>query len=90
MTNLPTWAIHDDVAKNFRIPKNEDLSLDATYTVTIRSEIQVPDDYTQTTFTTWFQEYTFDIVLIDPCETSTIDDFALADMERSVKQPAAT
>ena len=54
VTNLPTWAIHDGTAKNFRIPKNEDLSLDATYTVTLRSEIQVPDDYTETTFTTWF------------------------------------
>ena len=43
-----------------------DLSLLGSTTVTIRSEISVPDDYTKTTFTTKSDEYDF-IVYVEPC-----------------------
>ena len=45
--------------------------------MTLRSEIKVPTDYTKTTFTTWEQTYTFDIIMIDPCKTSTLDDYTI-------------
>lgn len=61
------------------------MSLDGTYTVTISSAIQVPTDYTKTTFTTWEDSYTFDIIMIDPCKTSTLDPFTILPMENSVK-----
>lgn len=75
VTNLPGFALHNEQSKDFSISKNEQHDLDGTYTVTLRSEIQVPDDYTKTTFTTWHQEYTFDIIMIDPCKSSVLDDF---------------
>ena len=46
VTNLPAFAIHDELASNFVIPQNSDLGLIGEYTVTLKSEIQVPDDYT--------------------------------------------
>ena len=85
VTNLPSFATHRESDSNFKIAKNENLALDGTYTVTLRSEIHVPTDYTKTVFTTWYKEYTFDIVMIDPCKTSTIDDFTVPDMAVSVK-----
>ena len=62
------------------------MALDGIYTVTLRSEIQVPTDYTKTKFTTWFKSYTFNITMIDPCKTTTIDYYNVTDMKRSVKQ----
>ena len=61
LTNLPSFMSHNDVDKNFDIPQTSDLSLVGSYVVTIRSEIQVPDDYTGTTFTTMFVEYDFTV-----------------------------
>ena len=90
MTNLPTFTFHQEPSSNFLIANTEDLSLDGTYTVTLRSEIQVPTDYTKTVFTTWEQTYTFNIIMIDPCKTSTIDDFVILDMTRSVKEGTNT
>ena len=54
VTNLPSFASHNELAKDFNIPMTEQHDLDGIYTVTLKSEIQVPDDYTKTTFTTWF------------------------------------
>ena len=59
MSNLPAFAIHDEPASNFIIPQNNDLGLIGKYTVTLRSEICVPDDHTQATCTTLFVEYDF-------------------------------
>ena len=39
VTDLPSFASHDGVDKDFSIPKNEEHALDGTYTVTLRSEI---------------------------------------------------
>ena len=59
VTNLPSFANHNEPDSDFTIPQNNDLSLIGSYTVTIRSEIQVPDDYTLSSFTTMFVEYDF-------------------------------
>lgn len=77
---------HQEQTKNFLIAKTEDFSLDGRYTVTLRSEIQVPDDHTFASYTTWAQEFTFEVVMIDPCKTSVLSDFVVEDMSRSVKQ----
>ena len=61
---------HNESTSDFTIPLNSDLSLIGSYPVTIRSEIQVPDDYTLTSYTTMFVEYDF-IILIEPCLVST-------------------
>ena len=42
------------------------MDLIGAYTVTIRSEIQVPGDHTKTTFTPMFAEHDF-IVYMEPC-----------------------
>ena len=59
VTNLPSFANHNEATSDFTIPQNNDLDLIGEYTVTLRSEIQVPDDYTQSTYTTVFTEYDF-------------------------------
>ena len=46
----------------------------------------MPDDHTFATYTTWAQEFTFEVVMIDPCKTSVLSDFVIEDMSRSVKQ----
>lgn len=39
VTDLPAFSQHVSTNANFKIPKIEDLSLDGSYTVTLRSEI---------------------------------------------------
>ena len=47
LTNLPTFVSHNAPSSDdFSVPLNDDLSLMGSYTVTIRSEIQVPTDHT--------------------------------------------
>ena len=46
----------------------------------------MPDDHTLASYTTWAQEFSFTIVVIDPCKASSLGDFAVEDMSRSVKQ----
>ena len=64
--NLPPFVTHDEAASEFTIAKNTDLSIIGSYTVTLRSEISVPTDYTKTSFTKKFVEYDF-LILIEPC-----------------------
>lgn len=60
LTNLPTFVTHNAPnSDDFTIPQTTDASLIAAYTVTIRSEISVPDDYSKTTFTTMSAEHDF-------------------------------
>ena len=61
VTNLPAWAQHNIASSDFTIPQNGNLSLVGSYTVTLRSEINIPNDYTNTTFKTFFVEYPFQI-----------------------------
>jgi hypothetical protein len=45
--NLPTFVTHNaPTTADFSVPKSSDLSLIGSYPVTIRSEINVPNDYT--------------------------------------------
>jgi len=48
VTDLPAFAFHNVNSSKFEIPQTENLTLDGIYTVTLRSEIQVPTDYTKT------------------------------------------
>ena len=65
ITNLPPFATHNEPTSNFSI-ETSDLADIGAYVVTIRSEIQVPTDFTQTSFTTFFVEYDFTI-FVEPC-----------------------
>ena len=70
ITGLPNFVTHNEGTSDFNIPKISDLDLIGEYTVTIRSEIEVPDDATSGTTTTKFVEYEF-TVLIQPCIVNT-------------------
>ena len=54
LTNLPSFVEHNESTSDFTISRNADLSLIGSYLVTIRSEIQVPDDATSSSFSTFF------------------------------------
>ena len=69
-SNLPGFIKHNEASSDFSIPKTTDLGLIGSYTVTIRSEIQIPEDYTGMTFKTMFVEYDFTI-FVGPCQFST-------------------
>ena len=71
--DLPDFVTHNLSTSDLTISQNSDLSLIGSYPVTIRSEIQVPDDFTMTTFTTMFVEYEFTI-LIEPCLVTSYTD----------------
>ena len=59
VTNLPTFATHNEFSSDFTISKTNDLGLIGEYTVNLCSEIDVPDDYSMTTFTTLVFDYDF-------------------------------
>lgn len=46
VTNLPSFMMHNEQTSDFTIAQNPDLNLIGSYTVSVRSEIKVPDDYT--------------------------------------------
>ena len=66
LTNLPLLVTHNEVSSDFTVPQSADLSFIGEYTVNIKSEIQVPNDQTKSTFTTYEVNYDF-LVVIDPC-----------------------
>ena len=66
VTNLPDFITHNEDSSDFTLPQTSDLSLIGTYTVTIRSEIQVPEDHTGSSFKTLFAEYDF-VITVEPC-----------------------
>ena len=70
ITNLPDFMQHNENTSDFEIPKNTNLELIGEYIVTIRSEIEVPDDASSGTTTTMFVEYDF-TVFIEPCIVNT-------------------
>ena len=88
--NLPSFATHDDIQQNFGVSKTEDLSLHGIYDVTLRSEFQQPTDYTKTDILTIFEEYVFQIEMIDPCFASAMEPLVIGDMLRAVKQSQDT
>ena len=66
VTNLPSFANHNEPSSDFTIPQNNNLSLIGEYIVTLRSEIQVPDDYTLTSYTSMFVKYDF-VIQVEEC-----------------------
>ena len=73
LTGLPAFVTHNaPVTDDFSVPFSDDLSLIGSYPVNIRSVIEIPDDYTKSTFTTMFVEYDF-IVFIEPCLVTSYD-----------------
>ena len=70
ITGLPVFIEHNEGTSDFDIPNNSDLDLIGEYKVTIRSEIEVPDDASSGTTTTMFVEYDF-TVFIEPCIVNT-------------------
>ena len=68
MINSPDFLIHNSPDSNdFNVAQVTDLTLAGEYTVTIQSEIQMPDDYTMSTFTPVISEHDFK-VFINPCK----------------------
>ena len=70
VTDLPAFAVHNEDTSDFTIAQNNDLALIGEYTVTLRSEIQVPDDHTKSTFTPYFVEYQF-LIQVEECLVDT-------------------
>ena len=63
LTDLPSFVTHNESSSDFTVPQTGDLSLLGEYPVTIRSEICVPDDHTQSTCSTMFVEYEFQVIM---------------------------
>ena len=90
VTKLPAWAIHNEDSKDFTIPETGDLSLIGSYTVTMRGEIEIPDDATMTTFSTMFVQYDF-VIIMKPCAvTSYTDTTRVTLIEYFVSDPMLT
>ena len=70
---LPAWITHNVASSDFTIPLNGDLSLIGQYTYNIQSTITVPDDYKDTTSTTYTVDYDF-IVTVEPCVVNSFED----------------
>ena len=66
------------------MPKTEELSYHGVYDVTVRAEFEQPTDYTKSTMVSIFNEYIFQIEMIDPCFASIMDPILVDDMERAV------
>lgn len=69
---------------DFTIPSTVNRALAGTYTVSLKGYVQQPDDYTVTTFTEKAVNYDFNIVMVDPCATTTLDAFTVNDMWTAV------
>ena len=90
LTDLPVFMTHNEASSDFTVPQSDDLNLIGEYTVNIRSEIQVPDDPTQSTFTTYDAAYDF-LVIVDPCSvTSLIDIETVGDITYRIGDPDQT
>ena len=71
MTGVPTFVQHDAVGRDFTILETLDISIVGVYPVEITTTIQVPDDYSKSTFTTHTIVQNFDIIV--ECVISSID-----------------
>lgn len=88
VSNLPSFATHRSASADFQIPATSDLDLIGVYTVNIKAEICVPDDYTQGSCTPVVVQYDFEI-LVEPCIITSFDPTPeLFDMIYSVREPA--
>jgi len=62
--------VYDKQNAKFNLPQTADLSIIGIYSFVIRSEIEVPNDYTMATKRIMFKEETV-TVRINPCQVST-------------------
>ena len=63
VTNLPAMIEHEAAEFRFRVNEQSDNANIGAYTITIRSEISVPDDATLTSFTPMVVEYDFTVFI---------------------------
>ena len=80
VTGLPNWIIHDENAKDFRVPQTTDSSLVGVYTVTITGAVSVPDDYTKASYTSRTGSQDFNI-FVEPCITTSVTSNVLGNVE---------
>ena len=62
---------NDAVTQDF-VVQTDDSNDVGIYTVTVECTIQVPDDYTKTSYTEWKQSDTFTII-VQPCKPDMVD-----------------
>ena len=86
---LPFWISHSLASSDFTIPQTADLSLIGEHTFTIRSEIQVPDDFTGDTTTMMFDEDTL-VVRIEPCDILSFTTIPISKVVYIIGDPAVT
>ena len=69
LVNLPDFVTHNQGTQDFTIEQNADLGIIGEYKVTIRSEIEIPNDHTATTYTKMLSEYDF-VIQVNGCQIS--------------------
>jgi hypothetical protein len=70
VTDLPAFMTHNTASAKFTLPSTSNLALIGKYTFTVRSEINVPNDYTMTTTTVMFKEEIVTVYVV-PCTVNT-------------------
>lgn len=80
LTNDQFFLIHQQFTNNFLIPTTENRDLEGTYTVSLRGYLNQPNDYTMTTTTAKEVNYDFDVIMVDPCDTTTLEAYTINDM----------
>ena len=56
----------------------------------LRAEFKQPTDYTKSNMEPIYNEYVFQIEMIDPCFASVLDSLIIDDMMHAVKQSQTT
>ena len=73
VTNMPEFMTHDEINSEFTISIVTDLSKIGSYVITIKSEIQIPDDAVLSSYTTMSASYDLTVYL-KPCEVDSYFD----------------
>ena len=79
-SGLLQFMNYDETSDVIKIETDEPSHADS-YLVTIDSEIQVPDDHTMSSFTTWTASFVFNVAVELPCTASEINPFTLSTMQ---------
>ena len=88
ISNLPTFLTNNEATADFTVSALSDLSLIGEYTITVRSEIMVPTDYTKSSFNTIFVEYNFPF-RVQPCVVSSYSrNLFVSSISQNVGAPA--
>lgn len=69
LVSLPDFVTHNEGTQDFTIEQNADLGIIGEYKVTIRAEIEIPNDHTATTYTKMLSEYDF-VIQVNGCQIS--------------------